>query len=323
MRIPFYIGKGTLPNRVSVYTNQNQKWERTDALFAEVTRRGLTTEERAEALSFLEEFRTRPERPTGMDVYGQFQMATKHDLFRLLATAKAYYQDSENPTLKAPVPVMWQRFVRIRRQYAAQWSGLFERPVKGERYVLYPLHFQPEATTLVLAPYYLDQLALIEDIVKSLPAGYRLYVKEHMSSRGRRPLSYYRRIRNTFGVRLLGPDENSWQLIQNAAAVVVITGTMGWEALLYEKPVITFGKPFYDTLPQVYRAGEVPKDQWHEVFAKAIYNHRSDRESLLEYIWSVLHSTYPGFMSTPSTMPQVLEPGMSRIWFMRYRCRWP
>jgi hypothetical protein len=83
---------------------------------------------------------------------------------------------------------------------------------------------------------------------------------------------------------------------------------MGWEGLLYEKPVITFGKPFYNSFPLVYRAGDVAKDQWHEVFKKAIFSHHSDRELLLKYVWSALHSTYPGWMATANTIPQVLDP---------------
>jgi len=115
-----------------------------------------------------------------------------------------------------------------------------------ERYVLYPIHFQPEASTLVQAPYYLDQAVLIEDISKSLPVGYQLYVKEHVSNRGRRPLAFYKRLRETFGVRLLGPYEDTWTLIRDAAAVAVITGTVGWEGLLFGKPVVTFGDVFYN-----------------------------------------------------------------------------
>jgi hypothetical protein len=310
MEIPFYIiGKGTLPDTTAIYTNQYQHQERLDTLFAEVMARGLTEAERVEASRFLETFRTRPMRPTGMSVYGQFSKATKYDAKRLVSASKAYYQDPKNPTnLGNPAQIIWRRLVRIYRERAVELWGLFEPPRTGERYVLFPLHLQPEATTLVQAPYYLNQPALIEDIAKSLPAGYRLYVKEHTANRGRWPLHHYRHIRNIFGVRLLGPDENSWQLIQNAAAIAAITSTMGWEGLLYEKPVITFGKPFYNSFPLVYRAGDVAKDQWHEVFKKAIFSHHSDRELLLKYVWSALHSTYPGWMATANTIPQVLDP---------------
>ena len=48
--------------------------------------------------------------------------------------------------------------------------------------MLFPIHFQPEASTLVQAPMYLDQLALLRDIAKALPIGHRLcYWKRTLS----------------------------------------------------------------------------------------------------------------------------------------------
>src|SRR5262249_50735166 len=152
-----------------------------------------------------------------------------------------------------------------------------------EKYVLYPLHFQPEATTLVMAPYFLNQLALIEDLSKSLPAGFRLYVKEHVVSRGRWPLSFYEAIRRGPGARLLGPGEDTTALIRYAAAVAVITGTMGWEGILHDKPVITFGHVFYNRYPLVHRAGDLPKHEWPGLLRKAIFEYCSDPKLLRRF----------------------------------------
>jgi capsule polysaccharide export protein KpsC/LpsZ len=185
---------------------------------------------------------------------------------------------------------------------------MFDEPRATERYVLYPIHFQPEASTLVQAPLYLDQAALIEDISKSLPVGYQLYVKEHVSNRGRRPLGFYERLRRTFGVRLLGPDEDTWALIRNASAIAVITGTVGWEGLLFGKPVVTFGDVFYNDCALTHRAGLVPKDHWVDVFRKAIFDHEHDEDLLLEFVAAIQQSSRPGFMKNPNTFPEVLEP---------------
>jgi len=309
MGIPYYIiGSGKLPYRVSIYTNQFQQWERTDSLFQEVLMKGLTSNEMSEALRFLEEFRKNKKRPSGMDTRSRLHFITKYDITRIINSTKKYFLDRANHTLKNPAGIVGQRFLRLYRFHTANLIKIFDKPVKGEKYVLYPLHFQPEASTLVLAPYYLDQLALIENMAKSLPVGYRLYVKEHFTSQGRRPFSFYKRIKKTFGVRLLGPHEDSWQLIQNASAIAVITGTMGWEALLFEKPVITFGEVFINSFPLVYQAGRVPKDQWYRIFHEAIFRYRPNLELLLKYLWCVLHSTYPGFIGNPSTFPQVMKP---------------
>jgi hypothetical protein len=184
----------------------------------------------------------------------------------------------------------------------------FEQPVAGERYILYPIHFQPEASTLIQAPMYLDQVALLEDIARSLPIGHRLYVKEHLSNRGRRPLAFYEAIKKIPAVRLLGPDTDTWELIRGAAAIAVITGTMGWEGLLFGKPVITFGSIFYNVLPQVYRASEVPKDGWYELLLRAVTEHRRDDEALLAYLAAMHEGSYPGFMGNSLSFPDVLKP---------------
>ncbi|HEV2590316.1 MAG TPA: hypothetical protein VGU02_00355, partial [Gaiellaceae bacterium] len=45
--------------------------------------------------------------------------------------------------------------------------------------------------------------------------------------------------------RLVNPYTSSHELIQRAAGVAVISSTVGLEALLYDKPVLTMGDPYY------------------------------------------------------------------------------
>jgi hypothetical protein len=306
--IPFWrIGSARMPGLLSVYSGAPQEWNLTKDKHAEIRARGLTDEERQSAEAFLTRFRERPERPTGMRTRARLPIADKQDLERLALLSRRYLMEPRNPTLTSPAKALRQRAVRLVRNQASRSLDYFDHPSNGERYVLYPIHFQPEASTLVQAPYYLDQEALIEDISKSLPVGYRLYVKEHVSNRGRRSQAFYKRLRETFGVRLLGPDEDTWQLIRNAAAVAVITGTVGWEGLLFGKPVVTFGDVFYNECPLTHRAGLVPKDEWYRVFRKAIFRHEHDEERLLEFVAAVAASSRPGFVKNPTTFPAVLE----------------
>lgn len=307
--IPFWsIGSARLPSRLSVYKSGLQRWESTNARFEQLLRDGLTPEQRELAERYVADFRERPRRPTGMETRSRPPSFSRRDTTLLLTYLRRYVDDRDDPTATPPWLAVGQRIRRIYRQRAAALTDTFDAPVPGERYVLYPIHFQPEASTLVQAPYYLDQLALIADLAKSLPAGVRLYVKEHLSNRGRRPLSFYRTIRETFGVRLLGPDVDTWRLIENAAAIAVITGTMGWEGLIFDKPVIVFGSVFYDVIPGVYRACEVPKDGWATLIAAAVTKHVPRPEALLTYLVALRETSYPGFMKNPNTFPEVLEP---------------
>jgi len=238
----------------------------------------------------------------------RFQAISKKDVDTLWSLAKRRSIETDNPTLYRPTQAMLLRGRRVVRAELSKRLDVFEQPVDGEKYVLYPIHFQPEATTLVQAPYYLDQASLIEDLAKSLPIGYRLYVKEHFSNRGRRPLSFYNRISAVPSARLLGPDEDSWKLLANASAIATITGSMGWEGLLLGKPVVSFGKVFYAQCPLVHRASEYPKDEWYGLMSRVLLEHEHDEEMLLMFVSAVLQTTFAGFVKNATTFPRALSP---------------
>jgi len=307
--IPFWrVTDARMHGLLAVYSSGLQEWNLTQDKFQELIARELTPAEQAEAEAFVTTFRNEPHRPKGMSLRAKLPVANENDLRRLLSTSQRYYRDVGNPTLTSPTRMLGQRAARLGRNQAAKALDLFENPVPGEPYVLFPIHFQPEGSTLVQAPYYLNQVALIEDISKSLPVGHRLYVKEHLSNRGRRPLSFYREIKETFGVRLLGPDTDTWSLIQNAAAIAVITGTMGWEGILFKKPVVTFGEVFFNMHSGAHRAGLLPKDRWADLFRDAIYHYEHDEALLLKLVSAIQQTSSPGFMRNPTTFEEVLEP---------------
>jgi len=306
--IPFWrISSGRLPNRLNIYATGFQRLEGPEKVYQELLARELTDDERRQATEYVTRFRERPARLPGMAQMGQRPSIGLKDLPRVEKAVRHYLGDRKDPTAVPPLRVFRQRLERIVRIRIAETTGVFEAPVPGEKYVLYPLHFQPEASTLVQAPLYCDQVQLLEDIAHSLPIGHRLYVKEHVSSRGRRPLAFYEAIRKIKPVRLLSPDEDTWSLIQGAAAIAVITGTVGWEGLLYEKPVVTFGDVFFNALPHVYKASEVPKDRWYELFRQAIFDHHPDQRSVLAYVLAMHQGSCPGVIHNPTTFPHVLE----------------
>ena len=96
-----------------------------------------------------------------------------------------------------------------------------------------------------------NQRALVENIARSMPAGYWLMVKEHPGMKGERPLSYYRPYDNCTMCNLLSPSVDSHELILESDAVLTITGSVAWEAILFEKPVIAFGPLCYRFYDQI------------------------------------------------------------------------
>ncbi|HAV01238.1 MAG TPA: hypothetical protein DCW47_08645 [Lachnospiraceae bacterium] len=129
-----------------------------------------------------------------------------------------------------------------RRKYMGK-NRLFEAPVEGEPYVYMPLHLIPESTVFVKASYYVDELNLIEQVSKSLPVGWRLYVKEHQAMLGERGTEFYRKVKELHNVRLVQVnhyhDPKPW--ITKAKGVVTIVGTTAFEEALLGRKSLIFG----------------------------------------------------------------------------------
>ena len=128
-----------------------------------------------------------------------------------------------------------------------------ENRMEEESYIYYPLHMDPEAATMVLAPNLTNQLALLELLAKNTPMTHKIYVKEYSIMIGRRPKGFYEKIKSYPNICLLSPAEDNFRLMRYSDTVVVITGTAGWEALLMGKPAVTFGECFYSGLKRVRR----------------------------------------------------------------------
>ena len=112
-------------------------------------------------------------------------------------------------------------------------------------FIYFPLHVEPEASTMVLSPCHTDQLAVIEALAKSAPANMHVVVKEHSPMLGLRPRGFYRQIEAMPRVTLLGSRYSTFDLLMKAALTAVITGTAAWEAILLGRPALIIGhSPF-------------------------------------------------------------------------------
>lgn len=125
------------------------------------------------------------------------------------------------------------------------------------RFFYFPLHYQPEQTTVPLGGYFSDQIYLIREISKVMPVDCKLVVKEHPSQFtlglaghfGRYP-GFWKELSSLDKVILVSPSISSRKLIEKTIAVFTITGTAGWEAIVSGKPCIYFGKAWYSRFPQ-------------------------------------------------------------------------
>ena len=119
-----------------------------------------------------------------------------------------------------------------------------------KKYIYVALHYQPEMTTCPMAGEYVNQDLIIELLDFYLPKDIYIYVKEHPKQTVVCRLEkFYEKFHKRNRVCFINTDENSMQLIDKSVFVVTCTGTVGYEALLRNKPVIIFGNYFYQFAP--------------------------------------------------------------------------
>lgn len=183
-----------------------------------------------------------------------------------------------------------------RRLKVSRVSRMYDTVQPDEKFLLYPMHFHPESSTSILAGSYLDEYEVIRNIAFNLPEGLRLYVKDHTSAWGYPSLSFYRRLKRLPNVRLLGPNEPTKTLIRNSEAVITLTSTVGYEALLLKTPVILFGRVFYDFHKGVDRVED--PSQLHTQIRKVVLQACDwDDDYNVDFISAYYEATLPGTLN--------------------------
>lgn len=177
-------------------------------------------------------------------------------------------------------------------------SSLFDSIDTSKAFYLFPLHLQPEASTLMMAPYYVNQIATIENIAKSLPAGHYLYVKEHTSSYGLHDINFYKQIKSIPNVKLVSPFYETKLLLKKAIAPIVLTSTVGWEGLLLGKPVIVLGEVFYNLSGMTYKVNSY--EELTDVLSNKVFQYKFNKEKLISFIAAIEESSYKGIFA-PAT----------------------
>jgi hypothetical protein len=108
---------------------------------------------------------------------------------------------------------------------------------------------------------------------------------------GRTPSALLKRLTRIDNVRVVSPTWNSHDLIEQSRAVVVISSTVGLEALLHDKPVLTLGQPFYSGLGVTM---DVDSFAHIRDAVPAVLQFRPDRTRVREFLSAAMERCYPG-----------------------------
>lgn len=129
------------------------------------------------------------------------------------------------------------------------------------RGVVYPLQYEPEASLLYFAPDFRDQTVLVENILRALPAGATLWVKEHPNQFGALGADHWRNLKRKYGaLRFVHGRQSGRDLIRNSALVVSVTSSAGMDALALGRKVLVTGRVYYRDWP-----GATPIDSYAQL----------------------------------------------------------
>lgn len=164
------------------------------------------------------------------------------------------------------------------------------------RSVFFAIHYQPEQSTLAQGIWHANQVALVENISKSLPLGYTLVIKEHPWGRGNRPLWQYEHLAGFYNVVFC--DAPAKEIIRRVDAVVAVSGTVAMEALVFDKPTVLLGRNFFEFCDLFYRPRAV--NELPDVLAKILvdgeYARLADRdEHVRRFLMAYLDGLVPHF----------------------------
>lgn len=160
-----------------------------------------------------------------------------------------YRNKNDYSTIK-PWWEAWDKLVRKLRILRG-YRDLYDQPQEGEDYAYFALHVEPESLYPFTAPFFTDQSWVVEQVARSLPLHYKLYVKDHPQMYGMRRRAYYQKLKKIPNVKIIDPAVSGLKLVEHSRIVFTITGTSGWEGVLLKKPIIIFGDVFYGQLSTV------------------------------------------------------------------------
>jgi len=145
----------------------------------------------------------------------------------------------------------WQKSFRDRVRLLSDEIDMPEAP-----YAVFPLHYQPERTSIPEGSWLSFQGDVVAQARAILPADITLIVKEHASqvslSRSgylARSSSFYDLVNSFPNTKVVGVGWNLSHFLGAADYCFTMTGSVGVEAGLQGVPVVYFGNPWWEGMP--------------------------------------------------------------------------
>lgn len=210
-------------------------------------------------------------------------------------SAKVSLENSGHPSWWNMITTEWKNN-RYKERLKNYYESLVEKPDYSEKFVLYCLHYQPEATSNPTGNIFVDQRLCVDMLLKNLPLDTKVYVKEHphqflphREGHTSRIKEFYDDMKKNPRIKLISIYENTFNLMDHCLAIGTICGTVGWEAIVRKTPVILFGFHWYENFDKgVLR---ITDEKSAHSITSFINNYSYDEHALLAYLASVGKNT--------------------------------
>ena len=183
------------------------------------------------------------------------------------------------------------RKVRMLKKLYIKYESL---PNPKDKYIYFAASHQPEVNSNLTAGAYEDTFLVVDMITAAIPDDWFLYYKEHPNvfkedDKGglERSKEYYDKLKSYSKVKIISPEINTFNLIDDSQAVCSVGGTVGWEAVIRNKPSLVMGSIWYQSCKSIFKIhsykdvldaikkikeGYLPDEKDVNRFAQAIYS---------------------------------------------------
>ena len=259
----------------------------------------------------IENFNIKPEMPVSEKLlsYNHFKFSFGH-LYRFFRYIYRYYISktySGDHTKKPPhIKLFYEIGTRARRMFFKQIISYQSIPDDINNWFYFPLHVQPEYTTMVCGTNCIDQIGTLISLSNSLSISQGIIVKEHPGMIGRRNMNYYQTIKDIPNVRFVNPKTSPFEIIKRTKATITINGTAGMEATLLGKPVVTLGNVNYNSYKNVLSLKNTPRAKWGQEIKYYLENFENNYEDLIDYVAKIIDQSFPFNYVEPQENPEAV-----------------
>lgn len=186
------------------------------------------------------------------------------------------------------------------------YDSLAVQPDYDEKFIIYFLHYQPEATTLPQAGVFAEQELVIEILAASLKKfNITLYVKEHFVQPYRQK-SFYDSLKCIPNVKMIKSTIDSKELLIHSIATATCNGTIIQESIFNGKPVLTFGHGPFNGAPGTYQCGN--EIEISNAIQQIMQDNKIDQHQVRAYLkafdeMAVYTNVYPSMKSRGCDIP--------------------